>query len=82
MTRDARARLRGDGTLGAVPSDERTRLGADLDPLLERYRTLWLRRNRPGGLDDSLTWLQNLQSAYASGRPEPRWGGISAPAGA
>lgn len=82
LTRDARTRLRGDGTLSAVPSDERTRLGADLDPLLERYRTLWLRRNRPGGLDDSLTWLQNLRSAYATGRPDPRWGGISAPAGA
>ncbi len=81
LTRDARARLRGDGTLGAVPSYERTRLRADLDPLLERDRALWLRRNRPGGLDDSLTWLQNLQSAYASGRPDPRWGGISAPAG-
>ena len=78
LTRDARARLRGDGTLGAVPPDERTGLGDDLDLLLERYRALWLRRNRPGGLDDSLTWLQNLRSAYASGRPDPRWGGISA----
>ena len=80
LTRDARARLRGDGTLGAVPPDERTRLGADLDPLVERYRTLWLRRNSPGGLDDSLTWLQNLRSAYATGRPDPRWGGVAAPA--
>ena len=67
------------GTSARSPPDERARLGAELDPLLERYRALWLRRNRSGGLEDSLTWLQNLRSAYASGRPDPRWGGISAP---
>lgn len=38
---------------------------------------LWLRRNRPGGLDDSLAWLRNLRAAYASGHPDPSWGGIS-----
>ncbi len=76
---DARARLAGDGTLGSVPGDERGRLGAELDLLVDRYRQLWLQRNRPGGLDDSLTWLQNLQAAYASGRPDPLWGGLRAP---
>jgi hexosaminidase len=80
LVNDARARLRGDGYLHSVPADERARLGGQLQPLHERYRTLWLRRNRNGGLDDSLAWLQNLQSAYVSGRPDPRWGGISAPA--
>ena len=79
LTKDARARLRGDGYLSSVAADERARLGGELDPLLERYCTLWLRRNRAGGLVDSLTWLQNLRSAYASGRPDPLWGGISAP---
>ena len=78
LTSDARARLRGDGHLSSVAADERARLGARLDPLLGRYRALWLRRNRAGGLDESMTWLLNLRSAYASGRPDPRWGGISA----
>jgi hexosaminidase len=82
LTRDARARLRGDGTLAAVPPEERARLGAELDRLVARYRTSWLRRNRPGGLEDSLAWLQNLRSAYATGRPDPHWGGIAASAGA
>ena len=82
LTRDARARLRGDGSLGSVTAKERADLGAELGSLVERYRARWLARNRPGGLDDSLSWLQNVQAAYASGRPDPRWGGLSAPAGA
>ncbi len=80
LTRDARARLRGDGFLGSVRAEERAVLGAALGSLVERYRARWLARNRPGGLDDSLAWLENLQAAYASGRPDPRWGGLSAPA--
>ena len=82
LTRDARARLRGDGSLGSVTAGERAVLGAELGSLAERYRARWLARNRPGGLDDSLSWLQNLGAAYASGRPDPQWGGLSAPAGA
>ena len=81
LTRDARARLRGDGSLGSVTAGERADLGAELGSLAERYRARWLARNRPGGLDDSLSWLQNLQAAYASGRPDPQWGGLSAPVG-
>ena len=80
LTRDARARLRGDGSLGSVGAEERADLGAALGSLVERYRARWLARNRPGGLDDSLAWLENLQAAYVSGRPDPRWGGLSAPA--
>jgi len=79
LVRDARARLRGDGTLASVSEQERTALGAALDPLMERYRSLWLRRNRPGGLEDSMRWLQNVRNAYASGHADPDWGGISAP---
>ena len=74
LTRDARARLRGDGSLGSVTAEDRADLGAELGSLVERYRARWLARNRPGGLDDSLAWLQNLQAAYASGRPDP--GGV------
>ena len=79
LVADARARLRGDGSLGSVDPAERAGLGRTLDALIERYRDLWLRRNRPGGLDDSLGWLGNLRAAYATGRPDPSWGGLTAP---
>jgi hypothetical protein len=77
LVHDMRARLRGDGSIGSVPVEERARLGEELDALVPRYRALWLARNRPGGLEDSLTWLTNLGAAYATGRPDPHWGGLS-----
>ena len=80
LVRDARARLRGDGSIGSVPEGERAKLGAELDTLSERSRALWLARNRPGGLEDSQRWLQNLRDAYASGQADPCWGGLDAPA--
>ncbi len=73
---DAKERLAGDGSLGSVPASVRRHLAERLRPLDERYRELWLRRNRPGGLDDSVAWLQNLCSAYESGQPDPTWGGL------
>ena len=77
LTRDARARLNGDGTIGSVPADVRNDLANELDSLIDRYRRLWLARNRPGGLRDSVSWLLNLHAAYATGRPDPNWGGWS-----
>lgn len=77
---DARARFGGDGFLSSVPADVRGGLGAELDSLTDRYRELWQANNRPGGLDDSVGWLANLRQAYATGRPDPEWGGISVPA--
>ena len=77
LVRDMRARLRGDGSIGSVAADERARLGQELDALVARYRALWLARNRPGGLEDSVTWLANLGAAYETGRPDPNWGGLS-----
>jgi hypothetical protein len=79
LQRDAQARLEGDGSLASVPQAKRDQLGSDLDALIERYRHLWLANNRPGGLEDSVTWLENLRAAYASGRPDPEWGGIKVP---
>jgi hypothetical protein len=81
VLRDARARLDGDGFMESVPPHVRASLGADLDALTERYRSLWLANNRPGGLEDSVRWLANLRQAYATGRPDPDWGGIRLPAG-
>ncbi len=79
LQRDARARLEGDGSLASVPQGARDRLAVELESLVERYRRLWLANNRPGGLADSVTWLENLRAAYASGRPDPEWGGIKVP---
>jgi hypothetical protein len=72
--RDAAARLAGDGTLGSVPQAARVALAADLDRIIARHRELWLARNRPGGLADSVSWLDNLRLAYDTGRPDPNWG--------
>lgn len=35
-------------------------LAADLETLIERYREIWLRRNRPGGLGDSSARLEQV----------------------
>ena len=77
LVRDMRARLRGDGSISSISSEDRARLRDQLDTLVPRYRALWLARNRPGGLDDSLTWMGNLRAAYDTGRPDPNWGGIT-----
>ena len=75
LVSDARSRLAGDGSLPSVSAPARERLAATLDGLLVRYRRMWARRNRPGGLDDSARWLENLLAAYRSGDPDPTWGG-------
>ena len=52
-----------------------TSFGERLAALTDQYRALWLARNRPGGLVDSVAWLDNLRAAYETGRPDPAWGG-------
>jgi hexosaminidase len=75
MCRDVRARLAGDGTLAGIPRDERSALAASLAPLVDQHRSLWLARNRPGGLDDSAGWLEHLEGCYRSGTADDAWGG-------
>ena len=75
LTDDARARLHGDGTIGSVAAEQRERFAARLADLTDQYRELWLARNRPGGLDDSVSWLDNLHRSYTTGAPDPEWGG-------
>jgi hypothetical protein len=75
LCRDARARLGGDGTLASVPRGEREEMAGVLAGLVERYRERWSVRNRPGGLADSVAWLENLRAAYLTGSPDPTWGG-------
>jgi len=54
------ARLQaGPGTpIGAIPAKRRADLADKLRSLIGRHRRLWLRRNRPGGLDDSAARLE------------------------
>jgi hypothetical protein len=75
LTRDARDRLGGDGTLASIPTSTRATLAKELDDLIARHGALWSYRNRPGGRRDSQSWLDNLRQAYASGAPDPTWGG-------
>jgi hexosaminidase len=75
LTDDARARLIGDGTLGSVGQPQRDDFARRLAALTDQHRALWLARNRPGGLVDSVAWLDNLRVAYETGRPSPTWGG-------
>jgi hexosaminidase len=72
---DARARLAHENSLASVPQMHRHALAQKLESLTDRYRTLWLARNRPGGLTDSVTWLDHLYNAYETGNVDASWGG-------
>ena len=39
-------------------------LAAELETLIEEYRGLWLARNRPGGLKDSVARFEELLASY------------------
>jgi len=73
--RDAVARLEGDGSLASIEPAERGRLADDLDARIADHRRLWLARNRPGGLDDSVAWWTHLRDAYRSGVTDRSWFG-------
>ncbi len=75
LTRDARARLAGDGSLPSVPAPERAALAAALTPVVKQHARLWRARNREGGLVDSLAWLEHLRGCYESGTVELTWTG-------
>jgi hypothetical protein len=49
----------------ALPADRRRALLHDLGRLVARRRALWLERNRPGGLDHALGFLQPLAQKLA-----------------
>jgi hypothetical protein len=40
------------------------RLAADMGSISETHRELWLKRNRPGGLDDSAAWYERIVDDY------------------
>ncbi|MBI5091515.1 MAG: family 20 glycosylhydrolase [Candidatus Hydrogenedentes bacterium] len=55
----ARAKAGGVAT-SALPRDVRSRLAAELAPIIPQYRQLWLARNRSGGLKESAGAMENL----------------------
>ena len=48
-----------------LPREMKTSLKKELLDLIQIYRQYWLKRNRPGGLEDSIQGLEKLVQAYA-----------------
>lgn len=47
-----------------IPLEIRQELAAELKPLIERHKKLWIVRNREGGLSESAEKLQNIYDYY------------------
>jgi hexosaminidase len=47
-----------------VPIKDTAALASDLESLIETHQQIWLSRNRPGGLPDSLARLERLRQDY------------------
>ena len=55
------ARLRTEsGETVSIPAETRRALASELEGIVAEYRRLWLRRNRPGGLADSVGRMERL----------------------
>jgi hypothetical protein len=50
--------------VGEIPIPARRELAAELENLIERYRELWRKRSRPGGLKDSVGRMLSLKTGY------------------
>ena len=72
---DAAQRLGGDGTLASLSQATRIAFGGRLEELEAEQRRLWLRRNRPGGLEESMAWLEHLGHCYERGVADGDWAG-------
>jgi hexosaminidase len=61
----AMARLRAtDGRMANIAPAERADLAADLSRIIDEHKRLWLLRNRPGGLSDSVARMESLLKMY------------------
>ena len=61
----ARLEASGNGDLADVGTAARRALLDRLQPLLDDYPLLWLARNRPGGLRDSIGRLRALEKSLS-----------------
>jgi hypothetical protein len=77
LVEDGRARLAGDGTLRSIPPGLRVELARRVEEVVERHRASWRARNRPGGLDRSVRWLDHLRAALETGYADPTWAGMT-----
>lgn len=53
-----------DGTLNGISEAERTYLIKDLTRIIAQHRELWMGRNEVGGLEESVSKLQNILKYY------------------
>ena len=60
----ARCKAGGKVDPARLPAETRRELAADLRKIITDFRTLWLVRNREGGLADSITRMQHLLEQY------------------
>jgi hypothetical protein len=59
------ARLQAEGgEIASIPAETRQTLAGELEGIIVEYRRLWLSRNRPGGLADSVGWIERLLAMY------------------
>ncbi len=56
---DERLKAGGVGT-AQLPAEARNELADTLVKIIEDYKVLWLARNRPGGLDDSVERMARI----------------------
>ncbi|MCA0352976.1 MAG: family 20 glycosylhydrolase [Chloroflexi bacterium] len=59
---------RGLWVLDQQPSETASKLQPEIDTLIERFQQVWLSRNRPGGLQDSLKHFASLRDSYGEVR--------------
>jgi hypothetical protein len=57
-----------------MPADLRRDLAHEMISVIDAHRELWGARNRPGGLDDSVSWLAHLRECYDTGETQRDWG--------
>lgn len=53
-----------DGATANIPVASREALAAELEALIANHKALWLERNRPGGLEDSVEKLEAVINTY------------------
>ena len=58
-----------DAEYAALPAPAHAELAAELAPLVDDFRRLWLTRGRPGGLHDSTGRFERLLAVYRGGDP-------------
>ncbi|MFX0063993.1 MAG: hypothetical protein ACFFC7_17625, partial [Candidatus Hermodarchaeota archaeon] len=51
-----------DIPISEIPSETKSILAKKLTVLIDQHRQIWLERNRPGGLDNSITYLSRIKS--------------------